>query len=67
MMFGCFGGNVLRSCHDAWYKGGNAGKKNLIGFSFCILGLNKSNTKISLLIVGEECPCNQTLIAFSLN
>jgi hypothetical protein len=59
-------GHVLWSCCDAWYKGGDVWKRKLIGFSFCILGFNISNMKISLLIVGEECPCNQIFIALSL-
>jgi len=58
-------GHVLWSC-DAWYKGADAWKRQLIGFSFFILGFNKSNMKISLLIAGEECLCNQILIALSL-
>jgi hypothetical protein len=55
---------VLWSYHDAWYKGGKEKKVNW--FSFCILGFNRINMKFSLLIVGEKCPCNQRLIAFSL-
>ncbi len=57
---------MLWSCCDAWYEGGNVGKIKLIGFSFCIFGFSRRNMKFSLLIVGEECPCNQRLVALSL-